>query len=65
MNKLEIRAQRDLGPAPGRKLSQDIEINSQTTTKLAKIEKMRKSRKTAENLMIHQIFDLENTFSLC
>ena len=30
-----------------------------------KIEKMRKSRKTGPNLMIHEIFDPENRFSLC
>ena len=55
----------DLEPAPGRKLSQDIEIHSENTPKPAKIEKIRKSRKRAQNLMIHQFFDFKYAFSLC
>ena len=53
MNKLEIQAQIDLEPAPGRKSSHGVEIESQITSKPSKIEKMRKSRKTAENFRIH------------
>ena len=65
LKKLEIQAQIDLEPAPGRKSSHGIEIESQTTSKTSKIEKMRKSRKTGENLRIHRFFDLQNEFSLC
>ena len=40
MNKLEIRAQRDLRPAPGRKSSQEIKIDSQSISESPKIEKL-------------------------
>ena len=53
LNRLKIAAPIDLGAAPGRKLSPEVEIDSQTTSKPAKIEKMRKSRKTRKNFRIH------------
>ena len=53
MNRCKISAQSDLEVAPGRKLSPEVEIDSQTSTKPAKIKKMKKSRKTRKNFRIH------------
>ena len=55
----------DPRPSPGRKSSHGVEIESQIIPKPVKIEKVRKTRKTAGNLMYDRIFDLENEFSLC
>ena len=55
----------DLEPPPGRKSRQGIEINSKTTLKPLKIEKIMKSRKTRQNLRIHWFFDFKYAFSLC
>ena len=52
-------------PSPGRKTRQGIEINSKTTLKPLKIEKIMKSRKTRQNLRIHRFFDFKYAFSLC
>ena len=57
---MKIQCPGDLRPPPGRKSSQEIEIDSETIGKSSKIEKMTKSRKTAQNFIIHHIFDLEN-----
>ena len=62
---LEIQCQGDPGPPPGRKSRQGIEIRSETLPKSSKIEKMRKSRKTAENCRIHQFYTFKYAFSLC
>ena len=62
---LDIQCQIDLGPSLGKKLSQAIEIHSKIITKSSKIWKTRKSRKTAENIMSDQIFDVQIFFSLC
>ena len=62
---LDIQCQIDLGPSLGKKLSQAIEIHSKIITKSSKIWKTRKSRKTAENIMSDQIFDVQKKFSLC
>ena len=51
--------------APGRKSMRKVEIDSQSNPKPAKIEKMRKSRKTAKNCRIHRIFDFKYAFPLC
>ena len=65
LNRHEIQRQSDLEAAPGRKLSRAIEIDSQTTPKPLKIEKIMKSRKTRQNLRIHRFFELKYAFSLC
>ena len=62
---MKIPAQIDLEAAPGRKLSREVEIDSQTIPKLAKIQKMRKYRKRAKNCRIYPFFDVQNAFSLC
>ena len=64
LNRCKILAQSDLEPSPGRKLSREVEIDSQTIPKPAKIEKMRKYRKRAQNCRIHPFFDVQNAFSL-
>ena len=61
---MKIPAQIDLEAAPGRKSSHGVDFESQTTSKLFKIEKIRKSRKTQQNSRKTQIFDVQNTFSL-
>ena len=65
LNRHEIQRQSDLEAAPGRKLSRAIEIDSQTTPKPLKNEKIMKSRKTRQNLRIHRFFDFKYAFSLC
>ena len=62
---LEIRCQIDLERSLGSKSRQGIKINAQNMPKPFKFWKTWKSRKTAENFIIHQFFDLENIFSLC
>ena len=49
LNKIKIPCPGDLRPPLGRKSSQEVEIESQTTSKPSKIQKIRKSRKTAQN----------------
>ena len=46
---MKIPAQIDSEAAPGRKSSHGVEIESQTTPKPLKIQKIRKSRITAKN----------------
>ena len=65
LNRCEIPAQMDLGAAPGRKSSHGVEIESHSTLTPLKIENMRKSRKTEQNSMKTQIFNVQNKFSLC
>ena len=62
---MKISAQIDLEAAPGRKSSHGVDFESQTPSKLSKIEKIRKSRKTPQKSRKTQIFDVQNTFSLC
>ena len=62
---MKIQCSGDLRPPPGKKSSQEIEIDTQTIRKSSKIEKITKSRKTRQNLRIHRFFDLKYTFSLC
>ena len=62
---LEIQRQIYLGPSPGRKLQLITEIHSKTIAKPSKIWKIKKSRKTAENIMSDQIFDVQKNSSLC
>ena len=62
---LKIQCQSDPEPPPGRKSRQGIEIRSETLPKSSKIEKMRNSRKTAENFRIHQFCTFKYAFSLC
>ena len=61
----EIQCPGDLRPPPGRKSSQEIEIDSETIPKPLNIEEMRKPRKTRQNLRIHRFFDFKHAFSLC
>ena len=62
---LKIQCQSDPEPPLGRKSRQGIEIHGKTMLKSSKIEKMRKSRKTAENFRIHQFCTFKYAFSLC
>ena len=62
---LESRCQIDLEPSLGSKSRQEIKFKAQNMPKPFKFWKTWKSRKTAENFIIHQIFDLKNKFSLC
>ena len=54
-----MSAQSDLEAAPGRKLSPEVEIDSQTSTKPATIEKMKKSKKNTQKLQDSSIFRVE------
>ena len=62
---MKIQCPGDLRPPPGRKSSQEIEIDSETIGKSSKIEKIRKPRKTRQNFRIHRFFDFKYAFSLC
>ena len=53
------------GIISGQESRQEIEINSKTTLKPLKIEKIMKSRKTRQKLRIHRFFDFKYIFSLC
>ncbi len=55
----------DLEPSPGRKWRRGIEIHAETSPKPSKLEKMTESRKTTQNFIVHEIFDLKHKFSLC
>ena len=62
---VKVQCQADLGASPGRKFRRGTEIHNETTTKPSKIQKMRKSSKTAKKCRIHKIFDSKYAFSLC
>ena len=55
-----FQALSDLEPSLGTKWRRGFEIHAETMPKPSRIEKMTKSRKTAQNFIIHQIFELEN-----
>ena len=59
---MKIQAQIDLEAAPGRKSSHGVDFESQTPSKLFEIQTIRKSRKTPQNSMKTQIFDVQNMF---
>ena len=65
LNSHKILYQSDLEAVQGRKLSRQTEIDRQTTSKSWKFQKIRKSRKTAENFRIERFSDLKYSFSLC
>ena len=62
---VKIQCPGDLRPSPGTKFRRETEIHNETITKPSKIEKMRKPRKTRQNLRIHRFFDFKYAFSLC
>ena len=65
LNRLNISCPGDLEAAPGRKSSHGVDFESETTSKPSKIEKIMKSRKTAQNCRKLRIFDVQNAFWLC
>ena len=62
---VKFQPRSDLEPFPGRKFRRRTEFDNETITKPSKIEKMRKSRKTAQTCRKSRFFDVQSTFSLC
>ena len=56
---LKIQCQSDLEPPLGRKSRQEIEIHCETILQTLKIEKMRKSRKTADTSQDSSVLHLQ------
>ena len=54
LNRHEIQRQSDLKAALGRKRSQEIKIESQTTPKSCKIRKIKRIKKTRRTIMIRK-----------